>query len=185
MPVARAKSSEKSRHRWRAWAEIPQHFCQQNSLHIVRASSRRCIAQRSNCADRTASFHQKQRQFRWKTGWILWRTYSKNRAEIRKNEFSFLLSSKPTIFFVRVLLQLISKNRGLPRQNRRIICDFSSKKVANAPPETLENTHLIYIYFICQWAFRSTNCIAVLSVKLPHAAAPPLPGKVEKAKGVP
>ena len=56
MPVARAELSKKSCHRWCAWAEIPQHFCQQNSLHIVRASSRRCVAQRSNCADRTASF---------------------------------------------------------------------------------------------------------------------------------
>ena len=58
-----------------------------------------------------------------------------------------------------------------------MICDFSSKKAANTPPETLgkfENAYLIYINFICQWAFRSTNCIAVLSVKLPHAAAPPL-----------
>ena len=28
-----------------------------------------------------------------------------------------------------------SKNRGLPRQNRRIICDFSSKKAVTTPPE--------------------------------------------------
>ena len=31
-------------------------FISKSSLHIARASSRRCIAQRSNCADRTASF---------------------------------------------------------------------------------------------------------------------------------
>ena len=42
---------------------------------------------------------------------------------------------------------------GLPHQNRRIICVFSSRKAANTPPEPLENfenTHLIYINFICQ-----------------------------------
>lgn len=136
---------------------------------------RRCVAQRSNCADRTASFRWKQRQFRRKTGWVLWRTRSKNRAEIRKNEFSFPRNRR---YFSCVFCNNSSpKKRGQPRQNRRIICDFSSKKAANTPPETLEkieNTHLIYINFICQWAFRSTNCIAVLSAKLPHAAAPPL-----------
>ena len=45
------------------------------------------------------------------------------------------------------------KKSGLPHQNRRIIYDFSSKKAANTPPETLEkfeNAHLIYINFICQ-----------------------------------
>lgn len=62
-------------------------------------------------------------------------------------------SLKTVTFFARFSQQLISKNRGLPRQNRRIICDFSSKKAANTPPETLEkfkNAHLIYINFICQ-----------------------------------
>mgnify|MGYP001635125430 CR=1 FL=1 len=59
---------------------------------------------------------------------------------------------KTVTFFARFSQQLISKNRGLPRQNRRIIYDFSSKKAANTPPETLEkfeNAHLIYINFIC------------------------------------
>ena len=61
-------------------------------------------------------------------------------------------SLKTVTFFARFSQQLISKNRGLPRQNRRIIYDFSSKKAANTPPETLEkfdNAHLIYINFIC------------------------------------
>ena len=49
-----------------------------------------------------------------------------------------LFSSKPTIFFVRVSLQLISKNRGLPRQNRRTIYDFSSKK----RPQLCRRKHL-------------------------------------------
>lgn len=46
-------------------------FISNSSLHIARASSRRCVAHRPNCADRTAPFHQKQRQFRRKTGWVL------------------------------------------------------------------------------------------------------------------
>ena len=80
---------------------------------------------------------------------------SKNslKKQSRNSQKRVQFSSKPTIFFVRVSLQLISKNRGLPCQNRRIICDFSLKKAANTPPETLEkfeNAHLIYINFICQ-----------------------------------
>lgn len=147
-------------------------FISKSSLHIARASSRRCIAQRSNCADRTASFRWKQRQFRRKTGWVLWRTHSKNRAEIRKNEFSFLRNRRYFSCVFRYNSSL--KKRGLPHQNRRIIYDFSSKKAANTPPETLEkfeNAHLIYINFICQWAYRSTNCIAVCYCWRPLSAA--------------
>ena len=103
-------------------------FISKSSLHIARASSRRCIAQRSNCADRAASFRWKQRQFRRKTGWVLWRTHSKNRAEIRKNEFSFLRNRRYFSCVFRYNSSL--KKRGLPHQNRRIIYDFSSKKAA-------------------------------------------------------
>ena len=46
-------------------------FISKSSLHIAYMDGRRCVAQRSNCADRTAPFRRKQRQFRRKTGWVL------------------------------------------------------------------------------------------------------------------
>ena len=150
MPVASAKSSEKSCRRWRACAEIPQHFYQQKQLAYcvrgrpqMRRSAVELRRSHSSIPPKAASIPAKNRLGSMKNS-----LKKQGRCCEKRDRFSL----KTVTFFARFSQQLISKNRGLPRQNRRIIYDFSSKKAANTPPETLEkfeNAHLIYINFIC------------------------------------
>ena len=128
----RAKSSEKSCRRWRACAEIPQHFYQQKQLAYcvrgrpqMRRSAVELRRSHSSIPPKAASIPAKNRLGSMKNSFK-----KQGRCCEKRDRFSL----KTVTFFARFSQQLISKKEGTaasePPNNLRFLIKKSGKHAA-------------------------------------------------------